>query len=181
MYGMEPVYLPSEDSYLLSKCVERLVKGIVLDMGTGSGIQAVTAAMQPEVSHVLAVDINPLAIEAAKWRAWDAGVIDKMEFVVSDLFDDVEEVFDWIVFNPPYLPSEGGLQDRTWDGGQGGADVIVRFLDDAMTHLRPGGSILLIVSSETGIELEKYGYKWEVEEEAPLFFETLYCLKLSSS
>jgi release factor glutamine methyltransferase len=181
MYGMEPVYRPSEDSYLLSKCVERLVKGIVLDMGTGSGIQAVTASMKPDVSHVLAVDINPLAIEAVKLRARDMGVIDKMEFVVSDLFDNVDGVFDWIVFNPPYLPSEGGLQDRTWDGGQGGADVIGRFLDDAMTHLRPGGSILLIVSSETGIVLEKYGYKWVVEEEAPLFFETLYCLKLSPS
>ena len=178
---MEPVYNPSEDSYLLSKCVKRLVKGIVLDMGTGSGIQAVTAAMRPEVSHVLAVDINPLAIEAAKWKARNIGVIDKMEFVVSDLFDNVDGVFDWIVFNPPYLSSEGGLQDRTWDGGQGGADVIGRFLDDAMTHLRPGGSILLIVSSETDIELEKYGYKYLVEEETPLFFETLYCLKLSPS
>jgi len=181
MYGMEPVYRPSEDSYLLSKCVERLVRGIVLDMGTGSGIQAVTAAMKPEVSHVLAVDINPLAIEAAKLMTRDASVIDKMEFVVSDLFDNVDGVFNWIVFNPPYLPSEGDLQDRTWDGGQGGADVIGRFLDDAMTHLRPGGSILLIVSSETDIELEKYGYKCVVEEEAPLFFETLYCLKLSPS
>ncbi len=148
-------------------------------MGTGSGIQAVTAAMKPVVSHVLAADINPLAIEAARARARDAGVLGKMEFVVSNLFDNVKGFFNWIVFNPPYLPSEDDLLDRTWDGGQSGAEIIERFLKDARGHLNPNGSILLVFSSETGITPEGHGYKWEVLEEAPLFFETLYCVRLS--
>ena len=50
-----------------------------------------------------------------------------------------------------------------------------------MSHLNPNGSILLVFSSETGIKPEGYGYKWEVLEEAPLFFETLYCVRLSPS
>ncbi len=120
-----------------------------------------------------------MAIEAAKRRARDAGVIDKMEFVVSNLFENVQGVFDWIIFNPPYLQSEGDLSDPTWDGGQRGAEVIERFLEGARDHLSPGGSILLVYSSETGIKPEGHGYYWEVLEEKTLFFETLYCVKLS--
>jgi release factor glutamine methyltransferase len=176
---MEHVYQPSEDSYLLNRHVERLVEGRVLDMGTGSGIQAVTAALKLEVSHVLAADINPLAIEAAKRRARDVGVIDKMGFVVTDLFENVQGVFDWIVFNPPYLPSEGDLSDSTWDGGLRGAEVIERFLEAARDHLNPGGSILLVYSSETEFKSEGHGYSWEILEEEALLFEVLYCAKIS--
>jgi release factor glutamine methyltransferase len=176
---MEPIYQPSEDSYLLNRHVKRLVEGQVLDMGTGSGIQAVTAALKSEVSHVLATDLNPSAIEAAKIRAIDAGVIDKIDFVVTDLFENVQGVFDWIVFNPPYLPSEGGLSDHTWNGGLRGDEVIERFLITARDHLTPKGSILLVFSSETGINPEGYGYSWEVLEKITLFFELLYCAKLS--
>lgn len=176
---MEPVYQPSEDSYLLSRHVERLVEGRVLDMGTGSGIQAVTAAQKSVVSYVLAADINPLAIEIAKRRARDARVIYKMEFVVSNLFENVHGAFDWIIFNPPYLQPEGNLSDYTWDGGLRGAEVIERFLEGARDHLSLEGSILLVYSSETGVKPEGYGYCWEVLEKVALFFEVLYCVKLS--
>jgi len=129
-------------------------QGIVLDMGRAAGYSS-HRSNEAEVSHVLAVDINPLAIEAAKLMTRDASVIDKMEFVVSDLFDNVDGVFNWIVFNPPYLHLRRlTRQDMGWRPRRCGCNR--RFLDDAMTHLRPGGSILLIVSSETDIELEKY-------------------------
>ena len=55
------VYEPAEDSYLLQKFVKKLVKGKVLDMGTGSGIQALSVK-----GDVLAVDINPEAVEKCK-------------------------------------------------------------------------------------------------------------------
>ena len=60
-----------------------------------------------------------------------------MEFVVSNLFDNVKGFFNWIVFNPPYLPSEGDLHDHTWDGGQSGAEIIERFLKDARESPEP--------------------------------------------
>ena len=56
---------------LLLRHVEELVEGLVLDMGTGSGIQAVAAASKPEVSRVVAVDIDTDAIEwlgVGPWR-----------------------------------------------------------------------------------------------------------------
>jgi release factor glutamine methyltransferase len=178
---VESVYRPSDDSYLLLKHVEELVRGSVLDMGTGSGIQAVAAALKPEVVYVLAVDISPEAVEAAKERATHAGVISKMRFQVSDLFTNVKERFDWIIFNPPYLPSEGDIEDPTWASGENGGKTIECFLEGAASHLELGGSILMIISSETGLSKGDYRYVWNVLEEKTLFFETLYCVCLSLS
>ncbi len=178
---MDPVYRPSDDSYLLQGCMEKLASGTVLDMGTGSGIQAVTAAAKDNVVHVVAVDINPEALEATRRRAAEAGVLAKMTLVQSDLFEKVEGSFDWILFNAPYLPSEGGINDPTWAGGERGAEVIERFLAAAHDHLSPGGSILLVYSSETGLTGDGFGYGWEILGEKRLFFETLYCARLSPS
>jgi methylase of polypeptide subunit release factors len=82
---VEPVYTPREDSYLLAEAVNGLVEGIVLDMGTGSGIQAITAALKPQVTEVVAVDINPLALELAERNALKSGVREKIRLVKSSL------------------------------------------------------------------------------------------------
>ena len=171
---MEDVYRPAEDSYLLAKHVESLVSGNILDMGTGSGIQAVTAALKLEVKSVLAVDINPEALGEAEKRAYDAGVSGKISFLLSNLFDEVNGRYDWIIFNSPYLPSEGEADEHAWAGG---AELIERFLGGARDHLEPGGSILLIYSDIS--EPDTSGYKFDLLEEMGLFFEKLYCLKLS--
>lgn len=179
------VYKPAEDSYFLQRHVEKEVRGLVLDMGTGSGIQAVTAARKPEVTRVVAVDINPQALEEARENALSAGVSEKIEFRLGDLFQAVgEERFDYILFNPPYLPTypeePRDEATRAWDGGPTGAEVIRRFLRDARDHLRPVGRILLILSTRTAITLEEIARDYEVEilEEESLFFERLLCLAL---
>ena len=178
---MDSVYRPGEDSYLLQGFVGRFATGRVLDMGTGSGIQAVTAAEKTSVTQVVAVDINPEALKAAGRRAAEAGVLAKITFVQSNLFEKVEGSFDWILFNAPYLPSEGSLDDLTWAGGERGAEVIERFLAAAHDHLSPGGSILLVYSSETGLTGDRFDYDWEILSEKRLFFETLYCARLNPS
>jgi release factor glutamine methyltransferase len=180
------VYKPAEDSDLLQRHVEREVRGFVLDMGTGSGIQAITAARKPEVTRVVAVDANPQALEEAEENAVSAGVSDKIEFRLSDLFQAVEERFDYILFDPPYLPTHPSEPRdeavRAWDGGPTGAEVIRRFLGEAKHHLKQGGRILLVLSSLTGITLEEVAKDYEVEilEEEPLFFEKLLCVSLRS-
>jgi release factor glutamine methyltransferase len=171
---MDDVYRPAEDSYLLATYVESLVSGNVLDLGTGSGIQAVTAALKPEVESVLAVDINPEALREAEKRAIDAGVPGKVSFLLSDLFDEVNGRYDWIIFNSPYLPSDGEADEHAWAGG---AELIERFLGGARDHLEPGGSILLIYSDLSEPDIS--GYKLDLLEEMGLFFEKLYCVRLS--
>lgn len=172
-------YTSAEDSFLLAKHVMRLVYGDVLDMGTGSGIQAVVAAEKPEVNHVLAVDIDKKALDEAYRRIKSAGVLEKTDLLLSNLFEEVEGKFDWILFNPPYLPSEGDIDRLSWTGGCTGGEVIHRFLLDAPGYLKKSGGILLIYSSRTALEPSRYdSYNWTMIDEEDLFFEKLYCALL---
>ena len=179
---MEDVYRPREDSYLLAEHVRSLVHGEVLDMGTGSGIQAVEAAEKPGVTRVVAVDVNPAAVESARRLMESRGVAGKVEFVASDLFENVEGVYDWIVFNPPYLPGEGEADEASWAGGETGVETVRRFLQAAHGHLKKRGSILMVYSSHTGLtEADFDGYKVEKLGEKRLFYETLFCVALTPS
>jgi release factor glutamine methyltransferase len=176
---VEPVYTPREDSYLLAEAVNGLVEGIVLDMGTGSGIQAITAALKPQVTEVVAVDINPLALELAERNALKSGVREKIRLVKSSLFQEISGKFDWIIFNPPYLPSEGEADEDSWSGGEKGSETIENFLKKADKYLKKNGKILMVFSSLSNLNLENLNYKVETLGEQKLFFENLMVVKLS--
>jgi release factor glutamine methyltransferase len=137
-------------------------------------------ALKPGVSRVVATDIDPIAIEAAAGKAREAGVAERVEFRVGDLFEGVEGRFDWVLFNPPYLPSEGLTDEPSWSGGKIGYETTLRFLKQTAGHLKEDGGILLISSSQTGLRLDEAEriYSIEVLEELPLFFERLFCLLL---
>lgn len=157
------------------------VSGSVLDMGTGSGFIAIAVASEPRVERVTAVDVDPEAVEAARKMAEEACVSCRIEFLVSDLFRGLhDERFDWILFNPPYLPSEGRADEASWSGGERGCEVILRFLNEAPDHLRPGGAIIMVISSQTVVDMGEIEMTYNVEtlEELPLFFERLHCLLL---
>jgi HemK-related putative methylase len=176
------MYEPREDSYLLQKFVKKYARGLVLDVGTGSGIQAVAAAGKPGVEKVLAVDIDRKVI-LQNQKAIDNK---KIVFRASDLFSNVKQGFDTIIFNPPYLPSVK-VRDITVDGGRKGYEVIERFLQDASEHLEPEGSILLLFSSLTKKDkvdeiISDCAFVPELLEEKYLGgFETLYVYQLKKS
>ena len=146
-------------------------------MGTGSGIQAVTAAEKVEVTEVTAVDINPNALEAAKRMANKNGVSYKIRFKESNLFNSIEDKYDWIIFNAPYLPTEDNIIDVALDGGANGNEVVSCFLEDAKQHLIKNGQILLVYSSLSSLQGD-YGYTWEILGKVDLFFEVIYCALL---
>jgi release factor glutamine methyltransferase len=178
---MAGVYKPAEDSMLLLRHAQASVHGSVLDMGTGSGVLAVAAAHKPEVERVVAVDIDPDAIILARRRAEESGVLDRIEFRIGDLFEVMDgEKFDCILFNPPYLPSEGPANEASWSGGASGSETIRRFLETTDGHLNPEGAIIMVHSSRTGLAIAEVEKKYSVYvlEELPLFFEKLYCLLL---
>ncbi len=163
------VYLPREDSFLLEGAVRKYAHGAVLDMGTGSGIQA-HAAMQNAAS-VTACDIDPEAVAAAKSSVPGATAFQ------SNLFSSVKGKFDTIVFNPPYLP-DAEPRDIALDGGPTGGELLGRFLAQAKHYLTSGGQILFVQSSLTGIgktkeRLAGLGYRWEIVAERRIFFEEL--------
>ncbi len=144
----EEIYEPQEDSYLLAGVVKKNARGKVLDMGTGSGIQAGSAADIGRVKRVFAIDINPKAIEQAKRRYPSK----KIMWICGDMFATpaiAKERFDTIVFNPPYLPQEGKDRDVRLEGGRKGYELIGRFLLDASDHLTPRGEMFVLFSSLT--------------------------------
>ncbi len=179
MGSMAEVYKPAEDTLLLLRHAERLVEGDVLEMGTGSGYIAIELSRIPRVRRIVGVDIDPKAVEVARNNAQEAGVSDEVSFLESDLFLNLgDSRFDWVLFNPPYLPSEGVIDELSWAGGGKGGELLMRFLSEAPPHLSPGGCILVVVSSQTNFDFEKaeHQYKIEVLEEISLFFETLSCV-----
>lgn len=163
------IYDPAEDSFLLQKYVRKYAKGKVLDMGTGSGIQALTAL--EKIKDVLAVDINPEAVKLLKQK----GITAK----ISDLFSNVKGKFDLIIFNSPYLPRDGREPEDsalTTTGGKKGHETIEKFLRQAKKFLKKDGKILLVCSSLTGdVEklFKKHGYNFKKLEEEKMFFEKL--------
>jgi release factor glutamine methyltransferase len=175
------VYLPREDSYLLQKWVEKFAKGMVLDVGTGTGIQAFAAA--PLAKQVIAVDVNPDAIEYCN-NAMLVSELQNIEFRISDLFSNVTEKFDLIIFNPPYLPESKFDREKDTTGGREGWETIAKFLKEAKSHLNPGGKILMIFSSLTNrdkiLEIAKeHSYKPNQLEKRHYGFEDLFVYAFS--
>jgi len=147
----EHVYEPAEDTFLLAEKMEVSEDDTVLDMGTGCGILAVLAA--ENAKRVVAVDINPYAIECAIKNAKMNGAKEKIEFRRGDLFQPIKqnERFSLILFNSPYLPSEPDEErswiGKAWAGGQNGRKIIDRFVMNAPHFLADGGKIQLVQSS----------------------------------
>jgi len=135
-------------------------KGVsALDLGTGCGCIALAlAAGLPEGSRVVATDISPECVELARENAARAGLAEKIEFAVGDLFETTPPLrgpFDLIVANLPYIPS-GEIaalmpevrdhEPRTaLDGGPDGLEIIARAARSAPQHLAAGGWLLLEV------------------------------------
>lgn len=168
------IYQPAEDSFLLEEEVKKRALGKrVLDVGTGSGIQA-RAAFEAGAREVLAVDIDPNTIENLK--------NEKFESRESDLLSKVYGRFDLIVFNPPYLPEderEDSESALATSGGKKGDEIIVRFLREVGEHLEDNGEILLVVSSLTPLSriervLCEKGFVWKVVATKKVFMETLW-------
>lgn len=117
-----------------------------MEMGCGSGIISVEAARRG--GEVVAVDIDPEAVLATRKAALDARVT--VVACEGDLYEPLnDESFDYIICNPPYLPSEPGDPDLSLDGGKEGWEFIDRLLAGAKEHLTLDGRVLLVFSSHT--------------------------------
>jgi release factor glutamine methyltransferase len=136
----------------------------VLDMGTGSGISAILAAATS--SEVVAVDVNPRAVEAARANAARNGVADRITFKQSDVFDAVEGSFDLIIFHPPYrwFKPRDLLEISHTDQNYG---ALRRFMGEVRERVRPGGRVLLNFGTSGDIDylyhlIDQAGLKNEV-------------------
>ncbi|AYK16125.1 MAG: HemK2/MTQ2 family protein methyltransferase [Methanosarcina flavescens] len=180
------VYEPAEDSFLLADAalIEAKPGMHILEIGTGSGfVSAVLLANLKDI-RLVATEINPHAVRCAKMNG--------IEVIRTDLFKGLkprhqETRFDLILFNPPYLPTSKeekipGWLNYAFDGGTSGRETLDRFLDEVRDYLKPGGKILVLISSITGMEavkekMEKLGFVVEVVARKKVSFEELIVVR----
>ncbi|MEK6969004.1 MAG: HemK2/MTQ2 family protein methyltransferase [Nanoarchaeota archaeon] len=179
------IYQPAEDSYLLNKFVKKVASGKVLDMGTGSGIQALTAVNSPKVKEVLAVDINKTAITVLQ-KTIHEKKLKKIKVLNSDLFEKVTGQFGCIIFNPPYLPQDKNITDAALYGGKKGWEISEHFFQQVSNYLTPTGIILFLFSSLTNkskIEqiLTDHLFQFKELGKQKLAFEELYVYKITKT
>ena len=111
-YVDKGVLIPRQDTEILvekmidilkTKISKNQVHPKILDIGVGSGIIGITAALEVESSYVLGVDISEKALETAQ-KNKEILKVSNIKFLKSDLFENVEfKQFDMIVSNPPYI------------------------------------------------------------------------------
>lgn len=110
--------------------------GTALDLGTGSGIQALHAAQH--ATRVTATDVNPRALKIARLTLALSGA-PVAELKEGSLFEPVgEETYDLIVSNPPFVISPGARLTYR-DGGMGGDDLCRTLVRQAGARLNDGG------------------------------------------
>ena len=133
---------------------------VIADVGTGSGIIAVTLAKHlpkhlPD-AKIIAVDISAEALSVARRNAEKHSVAGKIEFRQSDLLENVSETLNVIVSNPPYI-SQSEYETLPTDvknfepkiallAGKGGTEVIKRLIAQSAVRLTSGGHLLMEVS-----------------------------------
>jgi release factor glutamine methyltransferase len=130
----------------------------IADVGTGSGILAVTLAKHLTAARIVATDVSKTALEIAAENAQRHGVADRIEWKECDLLSRVEATttFDFIVSNPPYV-SAAEYEKLPHDvkafepreallAGPKGIEIIERLLPQAAERLRSGGHLLIEIS-----------------------------------
>lgn len=123
----------------------------VLDIGTGSGILAITLALELPDAALTATDISPAALAVAQQNARVLNA-ERVRFVQSDLFEGLrEERFDCIVSNPPYVATDEVLEPQVREyepatalyAGEDGLAIYRRLIPEAFEHLEAGGYLWL--------------------------------------
>jgi release factor glutamine methyltransferase len=124
----------------------------LLDVGTGSGVLAITFALERPELEVSAVDLSKDALALAQENAESLGVSDRIAFHCSDLLEHTEGPFHWIVANLPYIPTADlrELQREVkydpplaLDGGKDGLTIIKRLIESVPGKIASNGLIAL--------------------------------------
>jgi|SRR5437867_4855290 len=147
----------------------------ILDVGTGSGVIALTLAAAFPEAEVHAVDVSEEALALVRENAERLGLSERVHFTKRNLLENFDEKFDLIVANLPYI----SMQDRkslsrevlrdpevALFGGERGDELIRELIEQAPAHLRPGGLLALEIGlGQAGmladlLTQKKYGDIW---------------------
>lgn len=138
-------------SHLLGEAVLAEVRAgdRVLDMGTGSGVNAILSGSR--AASVLAVDISLQAVVAARENAVRNGVADLVEVRQSDVFANVAGEFDLIIFDPPFrwFAPRDALEAASTDENY---QAMTSFFENAKEHLSDQGRMLIFFGTSGDLD-----------------------------
>ena len=139
----------------------------VLDLMTGSGCIAKAIANNSK-AQVFASDISDKAIEIAKENLKEENVL----VLKSDVLESIDETFDLIVSNPPYIKTEViktltkevlAQPHLALDGGEDGLDIYKKIVDQAPSRLTEEGVLVLEIGYDqaeevAGLLVDKFSF-----------------------
>ncbi len=206
------VYEYDEDSILLEECFKKEYKTTtitttqdysLLEVGFGNGIlleKIYTKKEYEKIKTIYGTEINKYAYELLK---------EKISYIKKQIKEnkkkkeenkeekkiilknveynkDIKQKFDFILFNPPYLPESKEdkylteEEKKAFIGGKKGIETTINFLKKIKENLKENTKIFIIASSHSDIKLLEHTIKYEgyniiKKEEKKLPFEKLYC------
>jgi len=159
-YVDERVLIPRPETEELILKTQKKLKSTpknILDLCTGSGCIGITLALNYPYANVTCSDISAPALQVAKQNAESHKT--KINFIESDLFNNITGNFDLIISNPPYikeadiltLSPEVKQEPRLAQiGGKEGTEIIEKIIQAAPKFLAPGGLLALEIGDKEG-------------------------------
>lgn len=176
----ENVLIPQPDTETLVEQTINLINkpSNVLDLCTGSGAIGISIAKYARNALVVASDISEKALEVAKQNATQNQVENKMQFIKSDMFSELNNYkFDVIVSNPPYIEtrviptlSKEVQQEPllALDGGKDGLDFYRTILIESSNYLNKNGYVLIEIGYDQGKKINKLWSMLKQEDKCKL-------------
>lgn len=170
LYNVSPtVLIPRpETEELIEQSLKQLKMSLpktILDLCTGSGCIAISLAFLFHNAQITAADISTEALDTALGNARNLNIANKINFIKSDLFENISKTFDFIISNPPYIPTEviKTLSPEVLceprlalDGGPDGLAVISKIADQADNYLNAGGLLALEIGCGQAPKVVKF-------------------------
>jgi release factor glutamine methyltransferase len=170
--------VPRPETEQLVESLEAEVRGqksevSIIDVGTGSGVIALSLAKKFSNAQIVATDVSDEAIALAQENAARLNLSERVQFLKSDLLADVEGTFDIVAANLPYIAAQDRhllsrevLHDPeiALFGGSNGEEMLRALIEQAPSRLKPGGLLALEIGlgqADALLELlaqKKYDY-----------------------
>jgi release factor glutamine methyltransferase len=149
----------------------------ILDIGTGSGAIAIALALEITGAKIVATDISQVALNLAQKNAAALGLKEKIDFRLGNLFEPVNDFFDIIVCNPPYISAQeyeklpAGVKNyepqNALLAGKSGLEFYEKLIYQAAGFLEKNGWLLLEIGAkqEAGVRgiMEAAGFYDSIE------------------
>ena len=167
----ENTLIPRPETELLVSEVLKIAKEYenpkVLDIGTGTGCIPISLVLENSQIQAESVDISLEAIDTAKKNALLHNIYEKVQFIQSDLFENIEGEYNIIVSNPPYIPLRDKetlqIEVRDFDppsalftADEHGVEFYKKIIEQAKDYLLPDGYLLFELGINQHLIVEKF-------------------------